>query len=199
VGTLNIIMTGIGGQGIILASDVIAEAAMLQGLDVKKTDSIGMAQRGGSVISHLRLGNIVNSPLIAEGDADILLGMEKLEAARAVIFLKEGGVALVNNYAVSPSYSKDGIKKYPDDNAVSKIIGFRTEKIHFVEGLKAARSLGNMRAMNIYLLGALSNYLPLTSDAWLISLKSRLPEKHLNVNLKAFKQGQKEANCAGIG
>ncbi len=189
---INILITGIGGQGIILSSDVLAETALIAGYDVKKTDSIGMAQRGGSVISHLRFGPAVFSPVISPGEADILLAMEKLEAARNCRFLKPGGIALINNYAVPPLTLADGKEKYPDDEFITSCVKPYTDKIFLIEGINKVQALGNTRTLNIFLLGSLSNFLPFKKETWLAAIQAKLPGKLLDINLKAFNLGEAE-------
>ena len=195
---INVLITGIGGQGIIMASDILAEAAMLQGLDVKKTDAIGMAQRGGSVISHLRFGQSVSSPLIPLGEADIILGMEKLEAFRFGNFLKTAGTVLVNDYGVPPMSLVEGSGDYPDNAALTACIAHITPKVYFVDGIRNAKSLGNLRTLNVFLLGAISGFLPLGEESWKGALKNKLPSRVLEINLQAFKIGQEEVADAGF-
>lgn len=195
---ISVLITGIGGQGIILASDVLADAAMRTGWDVKKTDSIGMAQRGGSVISHVRMGDVVSSPLIPTGGADVLFGMEKLEAARHCHFLKPGGQAVINSYGAPPLTVATGAKKYPEDEAILSVVRERAGKVFFIDGLKKVSKLGNTRALNVFLLGALSVLLPLTEQVWQEALEAKLPSKILQINLQAFLLGREEINDACI-
>jgi len=189
---IDILITGIGGQGIIMASDVLAQAGMLDGYDVKKTDSIGMAQRGGSVVSHIRLGEKVYSPLISPGDADVLFAMEKLEAARSSSFLRNGGVALLSRYGAPPVSLIGGRYEYPSDEMILKCLHRRTQKVFFIDGLAKVAELGNIKTLNVFLLGALSGLLPLSREAWHESLKTTLPEKILSINLEAFDLGKQE-------
>lgn len=195
---ISVLITGIGGQGIILASDVLADAALRMGWDVKKTDSIGMAQRGGSVISHIRMGEVVSSPLIAIGGADVLFGMEKLEAARHCHFLKPGGQAVINSYGAPPLNVATGAKKYPEDEVILAAVRERAEKVFFIDGLKKVSKLGNTRTLNVFLLGALSMLLPLTGQVWQEALEAKLPSKIIQINLKAFSLGREEIKNAGI-
>ncbi|MBN1369881.1 MAG: indolepyruvate oxidoreductase subunit beta [Dehalococcoidaceae bacterium] len=189
---IDILITGIGGQGIIMASDVLAQAGMLDGYDVKKTDSIGMAQRGGSVVSHIRLGEKVYSPLISPGEADILFAMEKLEAARTSDFLRNGGMALLSRYSAPPVSLIGGRYKYPSDEVILNCLHRRTERVYLIDGLAKVAGLGNIKTLNVFLLGALSGLLPLSREAWHASLKTTLPEKILNINLEAFDLGIQE-------
>lgn len=189
---IDILITGIGGQGIIMASDVLAQAGMLDGYDVKKTDSIGMAQRGGSVVSHVRLGEKVYSPLISPGEADILFAMEKLEAARSSNFLRDDGVALLSQYGAPPVSLIGGRYEYPPDEVILNRLRRRTQKIFVIDGLEKVAALGNIKTLNVFLLGALSGLLPISRQAWHESLQTTLPEKILDINLKAFDLGTQE-------
>ena len=148
---VNLLVTGVGGQGVILASDIISETALAAGYDVKKTDTLGMAQRGGSVISHVRIAPRVWSPLIKEGEVDILLAFEKLEAARWSYYLRPGGVAIINNQAVPPLSISRGNDRYPTDEEITDIQRQRTDRIYLVEGTTQAKELGNIRTLNIFM------------------------------------------------
>jgi len=195
---IDVLITGIGGQGIIMASDVLARAAMLDGYDVKKTDSIGMAQRGGSVVSHIRLGEKVYSPLISPGEADILFAMEKLEAARSSDFLRSGGAALLSQYGAPPVSLIGGRYEYPPDEVILNCLYRRTQKVFFIDGMAKVTELGNTKTLNVFLLGALSGLLPLSRQAWHESLKTTLAEKILNINLEAFNLGTQEIDGDAI-
>jgi len=120
--TLGALVTGVGGQGIILASDIICEAAIIAGYDVKKTDTLGMAQRGGSVLSHVRIGTRVFSPLIREGEVDLLLAFEKLEAARWSHYIHKDAICIVNTYEQPPLSVSLGQEKYPTDNEIKEAL-----------------------------------------------------------------------------
>jgi indolepyruvate ferredoxin oxidoreductase, beta subunit len=188
----NILMVGVGGQGTILASDVLGEVALSLGLDVKKTDTLGMAQRGGSVTSHLRFGMKVWSPLISPAEADIVLAFEKLEAARWVNYLKPGGMAIINDIAIPPLSISLGSQVYPSDEEIVKSFQQRTSKIYIIDGSKRARELGDQRTLNIFMLGFLSPILPIDIDLlkWKTLISKQLPSKILEINLKAFEQGR---------
>jgi len=185
-------VTGVGGQGVVLASDIIGEAAMAAGYDVKKTDTLGMAQRGGSVVSHVRIAEKVFSPLIKKGEVDILLAFEKLEAARWAHYLKPGGTAIVNNHALPPLSVSFGTDRYPADEEVLSILKSRTDHIYLVEGTKQVAALGNVRTLNIFMLGCISRLLPLTVEAWKKEITLHLPVKIQPINLDAFDLGRKE-------
>jgi len=189
---LNLLITGAGGQGIILASDIIGMSAISAGYDVKKTDSLGMAQRGGSVISHLRIAGRVFSPLIRPGAVDILLSFEKLEAARWAHYLKPDGIAIVNNHALPPLSVSLGNDRYPADVEVRDIFKAYTDSLHFVEGTGKVRALGNLKTLNIFMLGCLSLFMPFPVSTWQENISQRLPHKIRQVNLDAFNLGRKE-------
>jgi len=189
----DILMTGVGGQGVILASDALAEIAMKAGYEVKKSDSLGMSQRGGSVVSHLRVGEQVFSPMIMKGEADFLLGFERLEGARWVDYLREGGIAIVNNLAIPPLSVVGGASKYPSVSDVEKTLRQRTNRIHFVPGTQIAAELGNPQVLNVLLVGFLSAFLDIDERSYIDDLSQRVPQKFLQLNLKAFARGREEA------
>ena len=189
----DILMIGVGGQGIVLASDILSEAALVAGYDVKKTDTLGMAQRGGSVISHIRIAPQVWSPLIKEGEVDILLAFEKLEAARWGYFLRPGGVAIINNHAIPPLSVSLGIHQYPGDKELKNILKRQPGHIHFINGTSKAKELGEIRALNMFMLGFVSPLLPIDVHTWKECISQRMPSKILQINIAAFDQGRNEA------
>jgi len=189
---LDILVTGVGGQGVVLASDIIGETALAAGFDVKKTDTLGMAQRGGSVVSHVRLAKKVWSPLIKEGEVDLLLAFEKLEAARWSHFLTPGAVAIVNTYEQPPLSVSLGQEKYPADAEIIAALKRRTERIYFIDANKRARELGNVRTLNIFMLGCFAAFAPIGEAVWKESISRRLPENIREINLTAFALGRKE-------
>ncbi len=189
---IDVLITGVGGQGNILASDIIGEAAVDAGYDVKKTDTLGMAQRGGSVISNIRIAQHIYSPLIKEGEADILLAFEKLEAARWAYSLRQDGVAIVNNQMLPPLSVSLGNEQYPRDEAVIKRLRQRTDRIYVVEGTQIARELGNTRVLNIFMLGCVSAFLPFKVQSLKDRIARHLPAAVQRINLSAFDQGRKE-------
>ncbi len=197
--SFGLLVTGVGGQGIILASDIASEAAMAGGFDVKKTDTIGMAQRGGSVLSHVRLAEKVNSPLIKEGEADLLLGFEKLEAARWVNHLHPDAVAIINQYAQPPLAVNLGDEQYPTDDELAALLNKRTGKVYLVNGTERAREIGDLRALNMFMLGCASFFMPLKVKEWQETIRQRVPARSLDLNLAAFAAGRKEMTNAGLG
>jgi indolepyruvate ferredoxin oxidoreductase beta subunit len=192
VNKFDLLIIGVGGQGNILASDIIGETALAAGFDVKKTDTLGMAQRGGSVVSHMRIADRVYSPLIKQGEADILLAFEKLEAARWCHYLRPEGVAIVNNHALPPLAVNLGLERYPSDGGILGILKQRTGRIYFINGTRQTEEIGNIRTLNILMLGCLSHFLPLKVQAWKDCITSRLPERLHEINLAAFDWGRKE-------
>ena len=189
---LDLLITGIGGQGVVLASDIIGEAAVSAGYDVKKTDTLGMAQRGGSVVSQIRFAARVFSPLVARHQADMLVAFEKLEAARFIPFLKKDGIVIINNLELPPLSVSLGSGRYPDDSALLEMIKTITQNIHIVEGSKRAAALGNPRLLNSFMLGYASRFLPLKEAALKESTRANLPLKLHTVNMRAFDEGRHE-------
>jgi indolepyruvate ferredoxin oxidoreductase beta subunit len=196
---MDLLVAGVGGQGVVLASDIIGETALAAGFDVKKTDTLGMAQRGGSVVSHVRLAAKVWSPLIIEGEVDLLLAFEKLEAARWSHYLCPGGIAIVNSYEQPPQSVSLGQEKYPTDDEIIATLKRSTGQVYFVDGTERARELGNIRTLNIYMLGCFSVFTPLDVDVWKESISRRMPENIREINLTAFEKGRKEIESVRIG
>ena len=189
---VDMLVTGVGGQGVILASDMIGEVALAAGCDVKKTDTLGMAQRGGSVISNVRIGQKVWSPLIRDGGVDILVAFEKLEAARWVDYLRPGAVAIVNNYALPPLSVNLGNERYPSDEEIAGILRQRAGRIYFINGTESAKKLGNVRTLNMYMLGCASLLLAFDVQMWKDCMSRRIRANVLQINTAAFDLGRKE-------
>jgi len=195
---MDVLITGVGGQGVVLASDIIAETAMQAGFDVKKTDTLGMAQRGGAVVSHVRLAEKVWSPLIEEGTVDLLLAFEKMEAARWSHYISPGAIVIINNYEQPPSSVSLGQEKYPSDDDIKTALKRRTDEIYFIDANRVAKELGNVRTLNILMLGCFSVFAPLDIQVWKDSIARRMPENIRDINLKAFEQGRKEIESVRI-
>ena len=186
--TVNILICGTGGQGILLASEVISAAARSAGMDVKKSEVHGMAQRGGSVTSHVRFGDEVNSPLIEEGAADVVLSMEKMEGLRWLHYLRADGRLLIPDIEINPVTVNIGAAVYPDVEARLRDLG---APCTVVPALGIARELGNTRVVNVAMLGASSRFIDsIPADAWARAIQERVPAKALEVNLKAFEMGR---------
>jgi indolepyruvate ferredoxin oxidoreductase, beta subunit len=192
---LNFVLVGVGGQGTILASDVLAELGLKLGYDVKKAEVHGMSQRGGSVVSHLRWGPQVFAPVIARREADFLVAFEKLEAARFVDLLRPGGTVLVNDYSIVPATVNAGSAVYPPDDALQAALDAAQARAVWIKGAEIAERLGNAKVANVVLLGALSALLPqLAPEAWNEVLELRVPPKYLELNRKAFQAGREAVN-----
>ena len=201
--TLNFLMVGVGGQGILLASDVLCQVGLAAGYDVKKTDAHGMSQRGGSVVSHVRFGERVLSPVISPGSADFLLAMERLEAARWVGHLAPQGTAVVSDEAIptlaalsaSPRRPDRGGPPYPELDAIIGLLSERAGRLLLVPAGELAAELGNQRVANVVLLGALSTVLDLPIAAWEAALHERVPSRFLELNRRAFSAGRGAAGA----
>ena len=180
----NILLVGVGGQGILLASEILAEAFMLAGFDVKKSEIHGMSQRGGSVVSHVRFGEKVFSPVVPEGEGDILFGFELLETYRYLNLLRPGAKIVANDFRIQPPSVLLGKERYPDN--LQAAISSRFPDFQLVDGLKVAAEIGNPRVANTVLLGAVSKHLHLDGSIWQIALQKMVPAKALDVNVRAF-------------
>ncbi len=183
----NVIICGTGGQGILLASEILCKAAMLAGNDVKKSEVHGMAQRGGSVSSHVRFGEKVYSPLVEKGTADLILSMEKMEALRWAPFLKSSGTLLSCDLEITPMTVNTGHAVYPD---VISMMEEQSIPCRMVPALEIAEELGNLRVVNVVLIGAASSFIPINEDYWYRAVEERVPQKALDVNIEAFRKGR---------
>lgn len=182
-------MTGVGGQGVIMASDILTTAALATGYDVKKTDSLGMAQRGGSVTSHVRIGEKVFSPMIPLGGADFLMSYERLEAVRSLALLRPDGIAIVDSVAVTPlSVTIDGYH-YPSIDEVRESLSAIIQRAYVLPAMEMATKLGNPRASSVLCLGFLSVFLEIPEQSWFDEIRRHLPLRLHEVNLAAFNAG----------
>lgn len=193
---IDLVFAGVGGQGIVLASDLLAEAALEAGYDVKKSDVFGMAQRGGSVVSYVRLAEQVHSPLPDPKEVDYLVALEKLEAARWTSQLKPSGVAVVNDLALFPLSVSAGKAIYPSDEDVLDGLRRRSDRVHLLKGVQIARELGNPRVLNVVVLGFLASLLPLPWDLWVATVRARVPARYVELNLRALEAGRAAAEKA---
>jgi indolepyruvate ferredoxin oxidoreductase beta subunit len=184
----NILLVGVGGQGILLASEILSETFMLAGYDVKKSEIHGMSQRGGSVVSHVRYGTRVFSPIVPEGEGDVLFGFELLETYRYLSLLKKKATVIANDLCIPPPSVLSGQEGYPEG------LPERIRAIHpdflLVDGLKLATDAGNPRAANTAILGAVSKRLDIPEEYWMQAIKKLVPPKAFEVNEKAFKAGR---------
>ena len=186
--TTNILLCGVGGQGILLASEILSSAFMRSGLDVKQSEVHGMAQRGGSVVAHLRYGEKVYSPLIEPGKADFAVSFELLEALRYLPYYGKDSRLIVNTQKILPAPVSAGMESYPDD--VFKQLSARRLSVFAVDAFGLARSAGESRAVNMVLVGALSVFLPVKEKTFLDVIRERIPEKLRSVNEGAFARGR---------
>jgi indolepyruvate ferredoxin oxidoreductase beta subunit len=187
----NILVVGIGGQGVMTAAEVLAQAAIKIGLDVKKTEVAGMAQRGGVVTSHVRFGEKVLSPAIPEGEADIIVGFEPAEALRWIQWMRASGVAMVNRQEQEPPVVSLGLFDYPDDPVATMVNAGMN--IHAFDAGEIARKLGNFRLVNTVMLGAISEYLPFPAEVLKNEIIDRFrlkKPKLVEINEKAFDAGR---------
>ena len=186
--TKNIIIVGVGGQGSLLASKILGDLLLRQGHDVKVSEVHGMSQRGGSVITYVRFGDRVYSPVVDEGEADYIVSFEILETARWLSYLKPGGQIVTNTQQIDPMPVITGAAEYPE-NLAEKIKSMGI-KIDAMDCLSLAREAGSPKAVNIVLLGRLSHYFDIGEDAWQEALAANVPEKFLEINRKAFELGK---------
>ncbi|HZK44597.1 MAG TPA: indolepyruvate oxidoreductase subunit beta [Syntrophomonadaceae bacterium] len=185
----NILIVGVGGQGTLLTSRIIAQVAVQLGFDVKVSEVHGMAQRGGSVVSQVRYGEKVYSPIIKKGDADIILAFEKIEAARWLDYLKPEGKIIINDEKVNPLPVMSGKLKYPDD-IVDKIKGVIPDTIE-INASDIALKCGNIRTANVVLVGILTKAMDMPVEEVKKAIKDMVPQKAIDVNLLAFQEGLK--------
>jgi len=186
--TTNILLAGVGGQGVILASDIMAEVFMEAGFDIKKSEIHGMAMRGGIVTSHFRFGKKVYSPIIKEGEVDILFAFEQLEGLRWLSHLRPNGKILMNDHAINPPAVNLGEMGYPKD--IPETIQSRFKEFHLVKGTEIALRMGDARAANVVLLGAISKFFKVGEELWLKTILKYLPPKVHELNKKAFSSGR---------
>lgn len=183
---MNIMIVGVGGQGTLLASRILGNLAIKQGYDVKVSEVHGMSQRGGNVVTYVKYGEKVYSPIIDRGEADIILAFEMLEAMRALPYLKKGGKMIANTQHMNPMPVITGAMEYPE-NIEQKL----AEKINLtaVDALLIANDAGNIKAVNVVLIGLLAKSMDIDKQVWLDTIAETVPAKLLDVNLKAFELG----------
>jgi indolepyruvate ferredoxin oxidoreductase beta subunit len=184
---MNILLAAVGGQGAVLASRILGKMAQNSGLDVKVSEVHGMSQRGGSVVTYVRFGEKIHSPIIEKGTADMILAFEMLEGARYVEWLKPGGTLITSSQRIDPMPVITGTAQYPED---------LEERIHalpihykVIDALTYARKAGNPKTVNVVLIGALASTTDIEQEKWHNAIKESVPEKLAGINLKAFKLG----------
>lgn len=183
--TKNVMIVGVGGQGTLLASRILGNTVINEGYDVKVSEVHGMSQRGGSVVTYVKYGDKVYSPIVDKGEADIILAFELLEAYRALPYLKKGGKIIVNNQKIDPMPVISGLVQYPE-NIVEKL-GEAT----VVDALALAKEAGNTKAVNVVLIGVMAKSTDIPFEKWVETIKTTVPPKFLEVNLRAFELGYK--------
>ncbi len=191
---LNISLVGVGGQGILLAGEILCRVAVSLGKDVKKSEVHGMAQRGGSVVGQVRIGERVPSPLIATGASDVLVSFEKVEALRFAHELRPGGLAVVNEQEIRPVSVTTGQSVWPAD--LDGKLRATFPRLDLVPALEIATHLGNVRVVNVVMIGALSRHLALGEQAWRDAIAALVPPKVRQVNLDAFEAGRSAVGAA---
>jgi indolepyruvate ferredoxin oxidoreductase beta subunit len=190
--TTNVLLAGVGGQGTLVASETLALAALFEGLKAKQSEVHGVAQRGGSVVSHVRFGEEVYSPLIRCGEVDVLFASERLEALRYAHYVKSGGFVAMDNRAIKP-IQMPGVEETPYPEDVPQFLRKKGYIVRVVPAIETAIELGDKRCANVVLLGALSDQLPLSEESWQAALKHRFPQKILDLNRRAFAEGKRLA------
>ena len=189
--TISVVLVGVGGQGILLASDIVAQAAMKAGFDVKTNEVHGMAQRGGSVIAQIRYGKKVFSPLVAKGTAKVLGALERIEALRYADYLADDGLVVVNSQMMIPVTVSMGAGSYPDD--AEERLRRKFKNLIYIDAAKKAVELGNIKAANVVTLGAISTGLDLPLEAWHEAIEVSVPARFKDLNMKAFDAGRQQA------
>lgn len=186
--TKNIMIVGVGGQGSLLASKMLGKLLLSQGYDVKVSEVHGMSQRGGSVVTYVRYGEKVYSPIIDKGTADFIISFEKLEAARWVPYLRKGGKIIMSTQEIDPMPVIIGAAQYPE-NLVEKMQAAGAD-VDAIDALDLAMQAGSSKAVNLVLMGRLSKYFDATQEAWMEALEACVPPKFLELNKKAFALGR---------
>lgn len=189
--TKSIMIVGVGGQGTLLASRLLGRALVMEGYDVKISEVHGMSQRGGSVVTYVRYGDAVASPIIETGEADIILSFEQLEAARWLPYLKKGGKIVTNTQCMDPMTVINGTAVYPE-NIIEKLRAAGAEVIAF-DALALAEQAGSSKAVNVVLIGLMAKSTEIPVETWKETIRTTVPEKFIDLNLKAFDLGYNSA------
>ena len=184
--TKTVLLCGVGGQGTILAADLLAFSCMKAGLQVKVSEIHGMAQRGGSVVTFVRYGEKVAEPIVEEGQADVLIAFERLEALRYLHFLKKDGVVIVNDWRIDPITVVTGVAQYPE-GIIDRLKEARRTIV--VEATEEAKKMGAPKAFNVIVLGAAAKHMGFEKEDWLKVIETTVPPKTVEINKKAFETG----------
>ncbi|NMA12244.1 MAG: indolepyruvate oxidoreductase subunit beta [Chloroflexi bacterium] len=188
--TINFMITGVGGQGTVLASEIMAAVGLAAGYDVKKSDLLGLSVRGGAVIGHVRWGETVFSPIVPEGRVDYLLAFEVLEALRHLGQVTSTGTILVNQQKIYPVTVSSGLAEYPSEEVIDESLYATTKNIYKVPAIDLALQVGNSKVLNIVLIGALSALFDIEASIWESVIRERVPAKFTELNIKAFNAGR---------
>lgn len=183
----SVIIVGVGGQGTLLASRILGYAVMKQGYDVKVSEVHGMSQRGGSVITYVRFGDKVYSPVIDTGEADMILAFEQLETARYLPFLKAGGDVVTNTQRIDPMPVITGAAVYPE--GLLEAVKEKNVQLKAVDALALAKEAGSVKAVNVVLIGAMAKRTGISREIWLDALENYVPKKFIEMNKRAFELG----------
>ena len=187
---IDFLIAGVGGQGTVVASDILSDVGSQTGYDVKKSDILGLAVRGGSVVSHVRWAQQVHAPMIEEGTAHYLVGFEWLETLRRLSYVNPKGAILVNDCRLDPIAVSSGEAEYPGKDVILAQLQNTAQKVYVIPGLETALDLGNARTLNIVVMGALSRLLEPSPSLWEEIVRKRVPKKLVDLNLDAFRKGR---------
>jgi indolepyruvate ferredoxin oxidoreductase beta subunit len=187
---LNFLISGVGGPGTVLASDILSDVGIFSDYDVKKSDILGLAVRGGAVVSHVRWAEKVHTPVLEEGSADYLIGFEWLETLRRLSFVHPGGMILVNDCRMDPISVSSGEAEYPDRERILTLLKKSAKNVMVVPGLQTALDLKEARVLNIVMMGALSGLLETDSKIWEEVIQRRVPKRFLDLNQEAYRRGR---------
>jgi len=192
--TYKFLIAGVGGQGTVLASDILAEVGIRSGYDTKKSDILGLAVRGGSVVSHVQWAPKVHSPVLDEYDVDYLIGFEWLETLRRLSYIKPDGFILANDCRIDPMTVTSGDANYPDKDRMLADFKNAAQQVQTIAGTRTALDLGNVLCFNIVVLGGLSKILGNEPDIWRAVIEDRVPTKVADLNLTAYEKGRELIN-----
>jgi len=188
---INFLLAGVGGQGVLMASNILASVGMLAGYDVKKSEIHGMSQRGGNVSSHVRWGEIVHSPIIPDASADFLLAFEAMEALRYLPMLHSGSVVLMDRHQIVPVTVTGGDATYPEYDEIETTVRQVSPNVHWIDGVEMAEEMGNARVANIITLGFLSTYMDVPATVWKQAIARRVPQRFVELNHRAWEAGRR--------
>jgi indolepyruvate ferredoxin oxidoreductase beta subunit len=187
---LTCLISGVGGQGTVLASDILSDVGIFSGYDVKKSDILGLAVRGGAVVSHVRWAEKVHTPVLEEGSADYLVGFEWLETLRRISYVHPGGTVLVNDCRMDPISVSSGEAEYPPRDNILSQLRKAAKNVVVIPGLQTALDLKEARVLNIVMMGALGGLLKSEEKIWEEAIRRRVPNKFLDLNREAYRRGR---------